>query len=317
MEEQRATLHPADFARFWECRWTEPKGSWITKEMYDAAVTRLEALAAEPTWRCVGFVDVGLIHDATAVAVCHREGDLVVLDALRTMQGSKTAPVELEALEDLVEQLTERFKVRSWTFEAPQAVASVQRLQKRIPHARVEARYPTAETQARLFGGLYQLLSNRRLALFPHEQLRREALNLVTKTVAGRLKVVDSSAIHQDHVIALGGAADMLMAGGKVEAALELTRDLVEIQQREAAEALKAKDEPPPTPERAPAVETGIHCGAFGCRSNNASPANARGVKTNLCPTHLAEFQRLGWLTGDGTSTTFDQFGYIATRYRR
>jgi hypothetical protein len=67
------------------------------------------------------------------------------------------------------------------------------------------------ETQARLFGGLYRLFADRRLVVFPHDQLRREALNLVTKTVGGRLKVVDSAAIHQDHVIALGGAADVLM----------------------------------------------------------------------------------------------------------
>jgi hypothetical protein len=63
---------------------------------------------------------------------------------------------------------------------------------------------------ARLFGGLYQLFANRRLVIFPHEQLRREALALVVKTVGGRLKVVESSSVHQDHVVALGGAADLI-----------------------------------------------------------------------------------------------------------
>lgn len=62
--------------------------------------------------------------------------------------------MELETLESLVIDLTKRFHVSRWVFEAPQAVASVQRLQKRLHGSTVEARYPTVETQARLFGGL-------------------------------------------------------------------------------------------------------------------------------------------------------------------
>lgn len=210
-EEQRQTLHPSDFARFWECRWTEPRGSWITREMYDACAIGAESLRGDRRSRYVGFVDVGLVHDPTAVAVVHRDGERVVLDTLTTLQGSRNEPVELEVLEQVVAGLTDRFGVREWLFEAPQAVASVQRLQKRLS-ANVEARYPTADTQARLFGTLYQLFANRRLVLFPHEQLRKEALSLVIRTVGGRLKVVESSAVHQDHVVALGGAADLLLA---------------------------------------------------------------------------------------------------------
>jgi hypothetical protein len=216
MGEQQETLHPADFARFWLCKWTEPIGSWITREMYDGCEVGREAVQGDGSSRYAGFVDVGLVHDATAIAVCHAEGEgddqRVVLDALHTLQGTRHEPVELAVVEDLVADLTERFKVRSWIFEAPQAVASVQRLQARLVHAKVAARYPTAETQAKLWGSLYQLFATRRLVLYPHEQLRREALSLVTRTAGGRLKVVDSSSIHQDHVIALGGAAEMLLS---------------------------------------------------------------------------------------------------------
>lgn len=216
MEEQRATLHPADFARFWECRWTEPKGSWITADMYDAAQRGRPALAGDRRLRYGGFVDVGLVHDPTVVAVCHREtggdGDVIVLDALETFQGSRESNVELEAVEDAVVALAARLGCRRWVFEAPQAVASVQRLKRRMAGASVEARYPTADSMANLFGTLYRLFSNRQLVVFAHERLRKECLSLVTKTVGGRLKVVESSGVHQDHVVALGGAADMLMS---------------------------------------------------------------------------------------------------------
>lgn len=212
MEEQARTLHPADFSRFWECRWVEPAGSWITREMYDDADTGTEAVRAAVGQVSAGFVDVGLVHDATAVCVAHRDGERVVVDSIKTIQGSRSEPVELEALEDLVTELTQRFNIRQWRFEAPQAVATVQRLQRRLTGVQVDVRYPTSQTQAQLFGGLYALLNERRLVLYPHDQLRKEALNLVTRIRSGRLVVVESTSIHQDHVIALGGVCELLQS---------------------------------------------------------------------------------------------------------
>jgi hypothetical protein len=236
MREQQATLHPADYARFWECRWTEAAGSWITKEMYDACVTGQEAHEAAVGQVSVGFVDVGLFHDPSVLSIGHRvrddDGqDRVVLDTLRTLQGTRTAPVELEVLEDLVEELTQRFNVRHWVFEAPQAVATVQRLQHRLQGVCVEVRFPTAQTMAQLFGTLYQLFNDRRLVLYPHEQLRKEALNLVVRIVGGRMKVVEATSVHQDHVVALGGACALLIASAGnmlTPAAVENWRSLLD-----------------------------------------------------------------------------------------
>ncbi len=231
MAEQERTLHPADFARFWECRWVEPAGSWISAAMYDACVTGQEARHAATGQISVGFIDVGLVHDPTAIAVGHREVGLIVIDTVRTLQGSRSEPVELEVLEDLVAELTQKFSVRTWRLEAPQAVASQQRLQRRLCGVHVEVRYPTAQTQANLFGTLYSLFNEKRLVLFPHDQLRREALNLVTRVQGGRLKVVDSTSIHQDHVIAVGGVAELLqsqplMQAGEVDRFKTLMQDM-------------------------------------------------------------------------------------------
>jgi hypothetical protein len=213
MQEQRETLHPADFARFWDCRWTEPKGSWISREMYEACETGHESFRGHPGHRYAGFVDLGLVRDATAIAVCHRPRgeDRIVLDKMVTFQGSRARAVDLESVEHVVADLSGLFKVQRWIFEAPQAVASVQRLQRRLLGVSVEARYPTVDIQGRIFGTLYRLIANRQLVLYPHEQLRKEALSLVTKTSGGRLKVVEGTSIHQDHVVALAGACDLLI----------------------------------------------------------------------------------------------------------
>jgi hypothetical protein len=207
LDEQQATLHPSDFARFWLCEWREPRGSWITREMYEQAEVGRAGIKGDGAPR-YGFVDVGLVHDPTAIAIVHKEGDRVVLDALETLQGSRNEPVELEALEELVSEMSKDYGCFEWIFESPQAVASVQRLQSRLRGVRVEARYPTAENQARLWGNLYQLFANHRLVVFPHEQLKKEALSLHTRAQGGRIKVVESSGIvHQDHILAVGGAA--------------------------------------------------------------------------------------------------------------
>ncbi len=43
--------------------------------------------------------------------------------------------------------------------------------------------------------------------------MRRECLSLVTRTVGGRIKVVDAASIHNDHAIALAGAAEVVLSG--------------------------------------------------------------------------------------------------------
>jgi hypothetical protein len=229
MAEQRKTLHPSDFSRFWECRWTEPLGSWITREMYEACETGQEAFRGDVGHTYAGFVDVGVVHDPTAISVCHRPRgeDRIVLDKLATIQGSRVQNVDFEAVEDLVADLTGLFKVRRWVFESPQAVASAQRLQRRLPGLSIEVRWPTADSTGRAFGTLYRLIANRQLVLYPHEQLRKEALSLVTKTSGGRLKVVEGSAVHQDHVVALAGACDLLVENPALDA--EAVRKLSEV----------------------------------------------------------------------------------------
>jgi hypothetical protein len=211
MDEQRATLHPADFARFWECRWTEPAGAWISAEMYANAEKGKEAHRGDGHSRYVGFVDLGLTHDATAIAVCHGAGERVILDTLVTLQGNRNESVQLEAVEAEVIALTSRFGVKSWVFESWQGVGSVQRLQSRLRGTTVEARHATADTQNTLWSNLYYLFQNDLITVYPHERLRKEALSLVTKKVGGRIKPVDSSSVHQDHILAVGGAATLLI----------------------------------------------------------------------------------------------------------
>lgn len=217
IEEMRTSLHPVDFAVFFEARWTDAEGAWISSEMWSAVETGTESAGLPFPVQAVGFVDLGLRGDKTAVAVCHivrgEDGEPVVkLDTLRTLRGTKVAPVQLDAVEDLCAELTTTYRVRHWTFETWQGAASVQALRRRLPGVQIDEYFPTATSQATLFGSLYQLISTRRIIVYPHPELRQESLHLVTKTVGGRMKVVDSGVVHQDCVVAVAGCAMVLLA---------------------------------------------------------------------------------------------------------
>jgi hypothetical protein len=216
IERQRKTLHPADFARFFEARFADPKGAFIDTELWNAAEVGTEATSGKA--RAYVFVDFGLTHDATAIAVCHGEkGDdgevRVTLDTLITRRGSPSDPVQIAAIDELIVDLTKRFPVRAVTIEAWQGIGSQQSLQARLPGIKVTASWPGAASQAAQWGNLLTLIRNHRLVVFPHEELRNEALHLVTKVVAGRITAVDSGGVHQDHILATAGAAQMVVEG--------------------------------------------------------------------------------------------------------
>jgi len=208
MEEQQATLHPADFAKFWQCQWMESAGSFITQEQYALAETGTEATIGDPKLSYYAGIDVGLVKDATVIAIVHAEGDRVVLDRMVTLQGTATNEVLFTAIEETVLDLSRSFNVRHWLFESWQAVATTQRLQERLGANRVSHRPPTGPTQGNLWGVFYRLFANHLVTLFPHERLRKETLNLVAKESGGRRVAIGSSAVHQDHCIAFGLAAE-------------------------------------------------------------------------------------------------------------
>jgi hypothetical protein len=215
-EQMRKNLHPTVFKRYFECEWVEAAGSFISADLYDAAVTGHQVFAGDGTYRRVGYVDLGISHDITAGAIMHGEGDRVVLDHLFTLQGTKAAHVNLPALEESLVAKTEQFNVGEWKLEAYQAEMLAQRLQTRLPGVKVTTISPTASSQRTLFEGFYSLLATNRLVLYRHDLLRRQALNLQMSDAGyGLLKVSGTSAVHQDTVICVGGAALMVAQGPK------------------------------------------------------------------------------------------------------
>jgi len=78
-------------------------------------------------------------------------------------------------VEDLVEELCSAYRVRRLVFESWQGAASTQSLQKRLNGVSVSEQFPHRR-ERHASGGLYSLIANRRLVVFPRAELRRELL---------------------------------------------------------------------------------------------------------------------------------------------
>lgn len=208
LDEQRRTLPGPVYARLHENRWVEGADSFLSPAEIDAIFDpRLRPLAQRlPEARHVIGLDLGLTDDRSVAAVAHRERTTghIVCDLLRTWSGTEARPVDLADVEDEVYRLAA-------TFGAPvrvdpyQSVLMGQRLARR--GVRVTEFDFTGASRRRLFGMLLQLVRDRHLRAYPHDELRRELLGLEVQETSSGWRVDHRARAHDDHVVALGLAA--------------------------------------------------------------------------------------------------------------
>ena len=216
LADQRRLMHPIRFAREHLNTWTSGADSFLSYELLEAAYAEgwRKQHGGQDGATYHAFVDLGLVHDATVIAVAHRrdregaELSSVALDSLTTFRGSRSQPVRVQAVVEAVVSLGERFSLNMVRVEAPEGgEAVVQQLGARgVP---AEVLRPTQSTQQGTWGNLLSLFQNEELVLFRHEELHRELLNLQIRNTPTGFKVFDPGGIHQDHAIALAGAALM------------------------------------------------------------------------------------------------------------
>lgn len=211
LERQRRILLPGQFAREHQNTWVDAADSLVTRVQVDAAMEagwhgRLEA---PPSDGCVAFVDLGAVHDPTAIAVGHQSADGIArIDRLLTFQGSREEPVSLAAVEHAIADLCRRFHLRRVRIESWQGLSAVQRLTRLgLP---AELYTPTSSTNAEEWPLLASRFSARTIQIPPHARLREELLNLTVELGPRGVRVVDKGQVHQDHAVAVRGVVAML-----------------------------------------------------------------------------------------------------------
>lgn len=118
VDEQRRALPPSQFRRFVLGEWAEAEDRLAVREDLEQCVRMGGELSPSPRCNYVIGVDLGVMYDTTAVAVCHRErqgppgGDVVdsiVVDKLVTWQPSPAREVILQEVEHTLEELARSY----------------------------------------------------------------------------------------------------------------------------------------------------------------------------------------------------------------
>jgi len=212
LEEQRQRLPAAVFEQLFENRWTPAAGSFLDPDVIATAfVLPGPAGADRGRFFYSAALDLGGVHDRTALAVGHRDGPSVVLDWLATWQGSKRAPVVFGDVEETVVDAHGSYGFRLW-FDRWQALDLTQRLTARGVLA-VEYGF-TAQSKMRLAQTLLSLINGHNLKLYEADGLRRELLGLRLVQASGGAWAFDHRpGGHDDRAIAIAMMACAALEG--------------------------------------------------------------------------------------------------------
>lgn len=197
----------SEYARLHMNVWVAAEDRLVSAEDLEAAVTLPGPLAPVPGRDYVITLDVGVVHDATVVAVMHREDDAagvrrVVLDRVERWRGSRDAPVPLAAVAATVWALSREFGGAHVVLDPHQAKLIAQQLAGR--GASVTEFAFTASSVGRLAVALHQALRQRRLDLPDDDELLDELATVrLVKNAVGVYRLDHDSGAHDDQAVAL------------------------------------------------------------------------------------------------------------------
>jgi phage terminase large subunit-like protein len=250
LEEQRALLTDSQFARLHLNQWTAAEDRLVTVENLAAAVTLDGPQEPRRGVRYRMGLDLGLTHDATAIAVAHAEADpttdppsqRIVLDRLVVFQGRKGEPVRLADVEATVLALWRAYNRPRLRADPFQAAGLVQAVKAR--GVTVEEWPYTASRYGEMASALFALLRDQRIDLHPDDGLLDELRNVrLVETIPGQVRIQHDAGRHDDRCVAIGMAVVPLIrrptGGGRIHAA---TGDLPPVRLTPSRE----KPAPPP-----------------------------------------------------------------------
>jgi hypothetical protein len=202
LEEQRSRLPESVFAQLFEGLWTEAEGAFLSPAALDEcfALAGPQPPDVHRNPRYVAGLDLGHVNDRTALAVAHRDGPHVVLDYMRTWEGSRRHPVNFDDVENAIASLYGDYKF-SLRADPWQGLHLLQHLRDRGVRAK-EFQF-TPSSKQRLASTLLQSVNDRQLKLYPVDGLREELLGLRVKQTSGGWTFDHDAGGHDDRAVAL------------------------------------------------------------------------------------------------------------------
>ncbi|WP_437229942.1 terminase large subunit domain-containing protein [Planctomicrobium sp. SH661] len=218
LDEQRALLPQPVYERLWLNRWQHAEGNFLTLEEVEACrhSQRSYQPAGLRNFDYVAAIDYAEKHDFTVGCVCHREGEIVIVDRMDVVCPSPQSPTLISWVEDWIQEIAGRFPRVRFIVDEFQLVGTIQKLESRFPIQRF--RFSGGEGNHRLAVALRQLIVHQRVQWYPgcgtvpgphRNDLETELASLILKqSSGGRLRIDHQSdrQHHDDRAFALGVA---------------------------------------------------------------------------------------------------------------
>jgi phage terminase large subunit-like protein len=179
-ESQRRTLRSSAFQRIHRNEWISSESRFVEPGVYDSCVD--PGLREDLTGNLFVGVDVGLKSDSTAIVAVKydRFSDRLIVAGHRIWMPKSGEILDLgSTLEFFIRGLSQRAIIEKILYDPSQAQRSMQMLREGF----IDAEELT-QTQANLSTAtqcLYDHLLNRKLRIYPNEDLRSHVLNAATK----------------------------------------------------------------------------------------------------------------------------------------
>jgi hypothetical protein len=216
LDRAREIMPSFIFAREHENKWGTASDVFATHDDWKRVTADGDPRLTSDEGPTFAFVDLGWVHDLTAIAVAKVVGEKTDIIHLETFKGSQEDPVQLAKVQTRLEKLGGLFGFKDLVIESPQGMQLSQQI--KIPHCKVETLHPTFKSNAERWGGLYRSLKDGTIRLPPIPELRRELLTLTIEERANGWKVIDVPSIHNDRSVAVAGAlylAELARSGGQ------------------------------------------------------------------------------------------------------
>jgi phage terminase large subunit-like protein len=220
LAEQERSLPEASFRRLHRNEWVESEDRLARLQDLESLVAHDGPLPPIPGAEYVIGVDIGLVHDLTAAAVCHLETVpeeqrnttpwRVVLDRIETWRGSATEPVQLAHVQEWLFEVASLYRNVRIVFDPYQAAGTMQELQRR--GIKVDEFTFTPAAVGRMATTLITATRNKALALPRDPDLIRELARLrLIETTPNVYRLDHDPGEHNDRATAIGLAATTLV----------------------------------------------------------------------------------------------------------
>lgn len=217
LDEQRRLLTESQYARLHLNVWTAPDDRLTSVDDVRACILPGAGVRApEPGIAYVIGLDIGVRNDRTVAAVCSLATDddgemLVVLDAMQVWAPSRDEELNFAEVEAWLIDTARAYNGAEVVFDPYAAVHLAQRL--RVMRIRCHEFTFSVSGIGRIATTLYRLLREHRLDLPDDPRLVDELAHVrLRETGPGAVRIDHDSARHDDRAIALGLAAQHLLA---------------------------------------------------------------------------------------------------------